>query len=128
VAQEVWNELCAVGRGARGGTTGAGFRVAGQPEQRPFVTAGTDGIELEGGEWGRGQLIQTANRRWRWQPHVALDSRAFQDQDTWSMRREEMDLRLRLAARIPIAAESLRVTEKAVPGCSPRSPLPGSSA
>jgi hypothetical protein len=37
--------------------------------------------------------------------------KAYQDQDTWSSRRGEMDLRLRLAARMPLIAESLRVSE-----------------
>jgi hypothetical protein len=45
------------------------------------------------------------------EPQTAFDSEACRDQDSWSPRREEMDLRLRLAARLLMAAEGLRVTE-----------------
>ena len=59
---------------------------------------------------GPGQLVRTAEGQWQWRPHVRFDSQAYQDQDTWSMRREEMDLRLRAAARIPFLAEGSRIT------------------
>jgi hypothetical protein len=48
---------------------------------------------------------------WRWQPEIAFDSEACRDRDTGSSRRGEMDLRLRLAARMPLVAEALRITE-----------------
>lgn len=109
VAQEVWNALRAVGRGAYGGgTVGVGFPAADQEVH--FIGAGSSRIELTGGKWGRGQLIQATDGQWRWRPHVVIDSEAYQDQDTWSMRREEMDLRLRVAARIPFVAESSRIS------------------
>ena len=52
-----------------------------------------------------------ASGGWRWQPEIVFDSEACRDQDTGSFRRGEMDLRLRLAARMPLVAEALRVTE-----------------
>jgi hypothetical protein len=111
ISQEIWNALRAVGRGAYGGGThGAGFPAADQAGQPAFISAGTSKIELTGGKWGSGQLIGTAGGRWRWQPHIVFDSEAYQDQDTWSMRREEMDLRLRVAARIPFLAGAARIT------------------
>ena len=110
VAQGVWNALRAVGRGANGGgTPGLGFPAADQAGQPAFIGTGTGTIELAGGSWGSGQLIQ-ADGRWRWRPHVHFDSEAYRDHDTWSMRGEEMDLRLRVAARIPFHAEGLRIT------------------
>ena len=110
VAQEVWDALRSVGRGAYGGgTNGVGFPVAGQVRQLAFISAGASTVELAGGKWGSGQLIQI-NGRWRWRPHACFDSEAYQDQDTWSMRRDEMDLRLRVAARIPYLAEGSRIT------------------
>jgi hypothetical protein len=112
VAQEVWNALRSVGRGSYGGgTRGAGFPAADQGAGQPaFISTGSSTIELTGGEWGAGQLIRTGDRRWRWRPHTVFDSHAYQDQDTWSGRREEMDLRLRVAARVPILAEGSRIT------------------
>jgi len=55
--------------------------------------------------------VLTASGGWRWEPEIAFDSEASRDQDTWSFRRGEMDLRLRLAARMFLVAEGLRVTE-----------------
>jgi hypothetical protein len=72
---------------------------------------GSGRIELGGGDWGPGQLIRNDGGSWQWRPDIAFDSKAYQDQDTWSMRRGEMDLRLRLAARIPVAAGNLRISE-----------------
>jgi Alpha/beta hydrolase family len=110
VAQQIWNALRAVGRGANGGgTPGVGFPAADQNGRPAFIVAESGTIELTGGTWGPGQLIQT-DPRWQWRPHVRFDSQAYQDQDTWSMRREEMDLRLRVAARFPFQAEDLRIT------------------
>ena len=110
VAQEVWDALRSVGRGAYGGgTNGVGFPVASQAGQLAFISAGASTVDLAGGKWGSGELIQIEGR-WRWRPHVRFDSEAYQDQDTWSMRREEMDLRLRVAARIPFLAEGSRIT------------------
>jgi len=109
VAQPVWNVLAQFGRGTYvSGTTAVGFPIA--SGERPFIAADGSQIELEGGKWGRGRLVPTASGRWRWQPEVAFDSEAVRDQDAWSFRRGEMDLRLRLAARIPLVAEPLRVT------------------
>lgn len=111
VSQEVWDALRAVGRGAYGGgTNGAGFPAPDQAEQPVFISARTSKIELTGGKWGPGQLIWIPEGRWRWRPHTAFDSQAYQDQDTWSGRKEEMDLRLRVAARIPFLAEGARIT------------------
>jgi hypothetical protein len=110
VSQDVWNALCAVGRGGgSSGTTGAGFPVADQAERLAFISAETSKIELTGGKWGPGELIW-AGGGWRWRPHTYFDSQAYQDQDTWSGRKEEMDLRLRVAARIPLLAEGARIT------------------
>jgi hypothetical protein len=55
--------------------------------------------------------VRTASGGWRWQPEIAFDGQASRDQDTWSFRRGEMDLRLRMAARMYLVAEDLRVTE-----------------
>ena len=111
VSQEVWNALRAVGRGAYGGGThGVGFPAAGRAGQPAFTNAKAGKIELTGGKWGSGQLIRTADGRWRWRPRTYFDDQAYQDQDTWSGRREEMDLRLRAAARIPFLTEGSRIT------------------
>lgn len=81
-----------------------------QAGRLPFISAETRKIELTGGTWGPGQLIWVGQGGWRWRPHTYFDSQAYQDQDTWSGRKEEMDLRLRVAARIPFTAEGARIT------------------
>jgi hypothetical protein len=109
VAQGVWNALAQFGRGTYvSGVAAVGFPIA--SAGRPFIMADGTSIELEGGAWGCGRLVPTASGGWRWQSEVVFDSEAVRDQDVWSFRRGEMDLRLRLATRIPVVAVPLRVT------------------
>jgi hypothetical protein len=108
VTQEVWNALRAVG-GRGGGTAGAGFPAT-EEGQAAYLRTGATAIELVGGSWGPGQLYRMADGGWRWRPHIAFDSQAYQDQDTWSSRGEEMDLRLRVAVRIPVLTKDPRIT------------------
>jgi len=110
VDQEVWNALAQFGQGTYvSGVAAVGFPIP--AAGRPFIAADGRPIELAGGQWGRGRLVQHAQRGWRWQPTVAFDSSASTHQDDWSFRRGEMDLRLRLAAGMLLVAEDLRITE-----------------
>ena len=110
VDQEIWNALGQFGRGTYvSGTAAVGFPIP--SEGRPFITADGGPVELHGGAWGRGRLVPTTSGSWRWEPQIAFDSEACRDQDTWSFRRGEMDLRLRLAARMLLVAADLRITE-----------------
>jgi hypothetical protein len=112
VTQAVWNSLARFGRGTyASGTAAVGFPIAVPSGERPFISADGTPVELAGGQWGRGRLVPAAAGDWRWEPEIAFDSDACRDQDIWSFRRGEMDLRLRLAARIPLVAEGLRVSE-----------------
>jgi hypothetical protein len=55
VAQEVWNALRGVGRGANGGgTLGVGFPTAVQAGEPTFLNAETSTIELTGGSGALG--------------------------------------------------------------------------
>jgi hypothetical protein len=109
VEQEVWNALGRLGRGTYiSGTAAVGFPVP--SGERSLIKADGSLVELNGGAWGCGRLIPITGE-WRWQPTIVFDSEACHDQDTGSSRHGEMDLRLRLAARMPLVAESLRVTE-----------------
>ena len=111
VALEIWNELQAVGAGAPGGgATGAGLPVAAHPPGS-FIGAGSDYVELAGGRWGPGRLARAGDRGWAWQPEISLDSEAFRDRDAWTGRDGTMDLRLRVAARIPAVTAGLRITD-----------------
>jgi hypothetical protein len=99
VDQETWDALGEFGRGTyASGTAAVGFPIA--SGQRPLITADGSPVELSGGVWGRGQLVPITSGGWRWEPDVAFDSEASRDQDKWSFRRGEMDLRLRLAAQM----------------------------
>lgn len=110
VTGEIWNAVQAVGRGARGGgTAGAGMPVTASPAAA-FIAAGSDYVQLAGGSWGPGRLVRAGDRGWAWQPEILFDSEAFRDRDAWTGRDGAMDLRLRVAARIPAVVTGLRVT------------------
>jgi hypothetical protein len=110
VDQGVWNALGQFGRSTHViGTAAVGFPVG--SGEHPLITADGSPVELDGGAWGRGRLVPRSTGGWQWEPETAFDSEACRDQDTWSFRRGEMDLRLRLAARMLLVAEGLRVTE-----------------
>lgn len=110
VAESVWNEVCAIGGGhPGGGTAGAGFPVGSRP-QALFIGPTTAEVELAGGQWGPGSLARQEAGPWLWKPDVAFDSQTTSDGDSWGTGKGDMDLRVRLAARIPIAESDLRVT------------------
>jgi hypothetical protein len=111
VALEIWNALQAVGAGAPGGgATGAGLPVAADPPG-PFIGARSDDVVLADGRWGPGRLVRPGGQGWAWQPEISLDSEAFRDRDAGTGRDGAMDLRLRVAARIPVVATGLRITD-----------------
>jgi hypothetical protein len=111
LTESVWNALCAVGGNtAGGGVAGAGLPIAGQPGS-PFLEESTAAVELGGGTWGRtgrGRLVQREPGQWRWEPFIEFDSEAISDRDART-RDGDMDLRLRVAARISMVASELRV-------------------
>jgi hypothetical protein len=110
----VWNALGQFGRGApASGAAAVGFPVP--AGEHPLITADGSPVELEGGTWGRGRVVPQSSGGWRWEPRTAFDSDACRYQDTWSSRRGEMDLRLRLAAGMLLVAEGLRITEAGRP-------------
>lgn len=111
VAESIWQALGMVGDGNRGGgAAGAGFPVGARPPS-PFIGPESEEIRLAGGSWGPGRLAGGTGGRWVWQPDVAFDSEACRDRDTWAFRDGDMDLRLRVAARIPLVEDGLRITE-----------------
>jgi hypothetical protein len=111
VATHVWDEICAVGEGTvLGGTSGVGYPSA---EQGPYIDADRELIVLEGGRWGRsgqGNLIRRRSGRPLWRPKIVLDGEATQERDRWTGTASTADLRIRLASRIPLVANELRVT------------------
>jgi hypothetical protein len=114
VAGSVWHALCAIGRGAvGGGIVGVGFPAVDPTGQRPYLGSEAATVELAGGTWGRsgrGRLVRRGSDRWVWQPQVAFDREASRDRTAWTASSNRMDLRLRLAARIPLVADGLRIT------------------
>jgi len=111
VAGPVWQALGMIGDANRGGgTAGTGFPVGTRPPA-PVIDSGSEEILLAGGSWGPGRLVRETPGRWAWRPAVAFDSEACRDRDAWAFRDGEMDLRLRVAARIPVAGDGMRVTQ-----------------
>lgn len=110
IAESVWNEICAIGGGHPGsGTAGAGFPVGSRP-QAPFIGPASEEVELAGGQWGPGRMARQTPGRWIWKPDIAFDSHTTSDRDSWGTGKGDMDLRVRLAARIPVVGTDLRVT------------------
>jgi hypothetical protein len=56
-------------------------------------------------------MLRPQDRPARWEPEIVFDSEASRDRDTWTNRSAKMDLRLCAAARIPLIADDLRITE-----------------
>jgi hypothetical protein len=105
----IWNELVVQGGT---GAVGVGFPVA-DPAVQPFIGSETDAVDLAGGAWGRtgrGRLTRKQSGDWLWQPQVAYDNETSADRDWGTSHSDTMDLRLRVAARIPIDADDLRIT------------------
>jgi hypothetical protein len=110
VSGPAWNALCAVGDISRGGgPAGAGLPVGAVPSTA-LLGADSEQTELAGGTWGPGALVRQAPDGWAWRPRIAFDDRAYRDRDAWTFRGLEMDLRVRVAARIPVADDDLRIT------------------
>lgn len=111
VALEIWNALQAVGAGAPGGgTAGAGIPVAASPPAA-FISSDSDYVMLAGGTWGPGRLVRSGDQGWVWQTEISFDSEAFRHRDAWTSRDDAMDLRLRVAASIPVVAAGLRIAD-----------------
>ena len=118
VAQSVWNELCAVGGGPpNGGVVGIGYPAVDRATS-PYLGPDVQTIDLIGGTWGRpngglrrGRLLRRQGKNPVWQPEIVFDSEASKDRDRWKNQTGKMDLRLCVAARIPLIAGSLRITE-----------------
>ncbi|MET7774106.1 hypothetical protein [Nocardia sp. NPDC005366] len=97
---------------AGGGANGIGFPLASKDAHGGYVSSDSESVELVGGKWAkRGRLIRYASSMpVRWQPAIAFDSEAFRDRDTWTSSADEPDLRIRLAARIPLSADEWRIS------------------
>src|ERR1700677_288267 len=110
VAESVWDEVCEIGGGhPGGGTAGVGFPIGSRP-QAPFIGSSSEEVELAGGQWGPGRLVRHGPGRWIWQPDVVFDGATSSDRDSWGTGKGDMDLRVRMAARIPVAGNGLRIT------------------
>lgn len=116
VAREVWDDIAAVSRDVvGGGPSGIGFPLADESERGGYVGSHAEVVELAGGRWGRsgrGRLLRRRPGLPIWQPEVAYDSDAFEERDRWASASafDTRDLRIRLAARIPLSADEWRIT------------------
>jgi hypothetical protein len=113
-AREVWNDIEAIGSSVlNGGATGVGFPIASKSAPDGYIASDAKTVELAGGRWGRtqrGRLLRHRAGATVWQPQIAFDSETFKDRDTWSSLADKRDLRVRVAARIPLFAEEWRIT------------------
>ncbi|GLZ43636.1 hypothetical protein [Actinokineospora sp. NBRC 105648] len=114
VSTAVWNDIAAIGAGVvHGGSTGVGFPVSANPSQGGYIGSDAEVVDLVGGRWGRaehGRLLRPSSGPVVWQTETALDSDASKDRDVWSSFTDQRDLRIRVAARIPLYAKTWRIT------------------
>jgi hypothetical protein len=104
--RQIWNALETAGAGtAEAGTIGAGLPCPADSASGPASGPHAGAVRLEGGSWGTGWLIPGEHGELRWEPALAFDSNHFQSRDAWSSRDAPMDLRVRVAANIPLAAD-----------------------
>jgi hypothetical protein len=116
IARSIWNDLCGIGAETGiGGADGWGYPDAERAAQ-PFLDDATPEVDLIDGSWGptdrslrRGQLIRRSTGHALWRPELRLDG-ASHDRDAWPSSFSKMDLRLRAAARIPLAGD-FRITD-----------------
>lgn len=115
LARTVWEDVCAIGGGLpNSGSIGVGFPAAHRSAPVSFVGSDYQLVELEGGQWGRtgrGRLLRRPGQRPVWQPEIAFDSEAVRDRDSWTSLSDTRDLRLRVAGRLPLAADDWRITD-----------------
>jgi len=110
VAGELWAAISQFGDPARGGgVNGLGFPAAAVGGNRRYVGPEVSEVEMVGGSWGCGHMVRQPSGTWRWRPEIRFDSNATSDRTIWTAGIDKMDLRLRLAARIPWLPDGLRV-------------------
>lgn len=110
VADPVWSAINRVGDPAHGGgIDGIGYPAPDSGGPRRYIGPEAQSIELSGGHWGPGALVRRSAEQWIWAPAVRLDPNASLDRDVWTGEGAIMDLRLRVAARIPWLSDHLRV-------------------
>jgi hypothetical protein len=88
---------------------GAGFPSAAATGPSRYVPGDAADLELEGGSWGPGRLVRSPTGQWRWRVKVRIDPYASSDRTIWTAGPEKMDLRLRLALRIPCVLDDVRI-------------------
>ncbi|WP_326957557.1 hypothetical protein [Amycolatopsis sp. NBC_01286] len=117
VATAVWNDIEAIGDGVSGGgAVGIGFPMFEENTSGAFVRSDVKTVELAGGRWDperRGRLLRPAGGSPVWQPELTFDSEASKHRDAWSSLFDQRDLRIRVAARIPLSARVWRISGRA---------------
>ncbi len=110
VASAVWNAIGGVGGGFPGtGLHGVGFPAYTTDDAR-YVGPASDLIRTEGGSWGRGELRRIGDEKWKWVADLAFDPNIAGNAETGVDSQARLDLRLRLAAQIPLTLNEPRLT------------------
>lgn len=104
VPADLWDAIRAAGTT---GLASVGYPI--HAETGPsLIATGISRVPLDGGSWGRGNLVRAANGTWRWEPAIrfSFDTR---ERTRWSASSDPMELRLRSTAVLPWRAEDIAV-------------------
>ncbi|MEU9700166.1 ATP-binding protein [Streptomyces sp. NPDC047981] len=105
VAEPVWQALVEAGSGAPGSPLAAIGYPYTPPRSMAHEVIGEDAerVDLDGGRWGRGQLVRTADGSgWRWEPRQPPSFEVTRGSRNWTSG-SEPSLRVRATVTLPWA-------------------------
>lgn len=107
ITADLWNGISQIGDG---GVHGVGFPISSTGGDHPYIGPAVGQVATAGGSWAGGTMIRSGSDLWKWIPDLAFDPNTSGDADIAFDSQSRLDLRLRLAARMPFVQEDPRVT------------------
>jgi hypothetical protein len=89
---------------------GVGFPISSTGSDHRYIGPAVRQVATAGGSWAGGTMIRNDNGLWKWIPDLAFDPNTSGDADMSFDSQSRLDLRLRLAARMPFVRDDPRVT------------------
>jgi hypothetical protein len=111
ITADLWNGIARIGGGRPGGGVhGVGYPVHTTGGDQRYIGPTVDQVSTSGGSWRAGTMRRTSGGQWTWIPDLAFDANNAGNAETAFNSQSALDLRLRLAAQIPLAQDEPRLT------------------